>query len=80
MIATFDDIVAELHDLTHLLSIATRVLEDMDYSAADGTRNIELDRIAAMTRIARTKADLLMTEIDHNQGAIVSSLAPRAAA
>ncbi|MBY3332503.1 hypothetical protein HFN98_18000 [Rhizobium laguerreae] len=49
-----DELVYELLDLEHILDAIYDVLRNMEYVKADGSRNVELDRVAALHRITRS--------------------------
>ncbi|MBY3382178.1 hypothetical protein [Rhizobium laguerreae] len=50
-----DELVYELLDLEHILDAIYDVLRNMEYVKADGSRNVELDRVAALHRITRSQ-------------------------
>ncbi|CDM56315.1 MULTISPECIES: hypothetical protein [Rhizobium] len=54
------DLVYELGDLEQLLRAIYDVMHEMDYVRQDGSRIVELDKVASLQRIACTHAAMLV--------------------
>jgi hypothetical protein len=50
----------DLGDLCELMGAIYDVLHEMDYVRPDGSRNQELDRVAALQRIAKSRVEMLV--------------------
>lgn len=72
MIATLDDIQAEVWHLLHLLEATRSALLDMDYER-DGKRMHDLDQIAGLNCVACHFVEAIATGIDQNYQAIKSA-------
>lgn len=53
------DVFYDLGDLCELMGAIYDVLHEMDYLRPDGSRNQELDRVAALQRIAKSQVEML---------------------
>ncbi len=53
------DVFYSLGDLCELMGAIYDVLHEMDYVRPDGSRNAELDRVAALQRIAKSQVEML---------------------
>jgi hypothetical protein len=63
---SLDSIQSDVGNLYRLLDTVFDAVMDMDFGSEDGTRNHKLDRVAALTQIARDWAGSLDERIDTN--------------
>lgn len=62
---TLDDLQSDTHHLYHLLDATIDLLMEMPFERG-GTRDHQLDRIAALAWIARDEVQRIATSIDAN--------------
>lgn len=60
-----DEIQHNVGNLFHLLEVVSRILLEMPFER-DGKRNTDLDRVVALTNIARDLADNTYEYIENN--------------
>ncbi len=61
---TVDDAMIDVGDLAAQIEAAYAIIHELDYTHADGTRNLELDQAASLIRIAIEKARQTSTSVD----------------
>ncbi|CAN7398708.1 hypothetical protein LJR235_002389 [Pararhizobium sp. LjRoot235] len=62
---SLDDVFHDITDLSRLIEATYDRLMDMDFGPP-GSRNIELDIVASLTKIARDKAEGLVNGLEAN--------------